>query len=244
MPEPAPVVLLHPWGSTGSMSWAAVAGALENSGRRVLAPDLPGHGDAAPLDFTWDSATATVLAACDRLPGDPAVLVGLSLGAAVALRLAAEHPDRVAGLVLTGAGAFRGDRAVRGSLLAAGLIGAALAAVGRREPLAYAAGHRGRNAASASRDAAASATGLLHAALALQRFDPRSAPRPAAPGAVIVLTADRRMPPGLQRGLARHLGYAQIDAAADHDAPVTAPTAFLSGLARALEIIDQIGIDK
>jgi hypothetical protein len=52
------------------------------------------------------------------------------------------------------------------------------------------------------------------------------------------------MPPGLQRGLARHLGYAQIDAAADHDAPVTAPTAFLSGLARALEIIDQIGIDK
>jgi pimeloyl-ACP methyl ester carboxylesterase len=244
MPEPAPLVLLHPWGSTGSMSWAAVAGALEDSGRRVLAPDLPGHGDAAALDFTWGCATASVLAACDQVSSGPAVLIGLSLGAAVALRLAAEHPDRVAGLVLTGAGAFRGDRAVRASLLAAGLLGGALAAVGRREPLAYAAGHRGRNAVSASRETAASAAGLLRAALALQSFDARSAPRPDAPGAVMVLTADRRMPPGLQRGLARHLGYAQIDVAADHDAPVTAPKAFLSGLASALELIERIVVDN
>jgi hypothetical protein len=92
----------------------------------------------------------------------------------------------------------------------------------------------------APRGAAASAAGLLRAALALQRFDPRSAPRPDAPGAVIVLTEDRRMPPGLQRGLARHLGYTQVDVAADHDAPVTAPTAFLSGLAAALECIERV----
>jgi pimeloyl-ACP methyl ester carboxylesterase len=225
------------------MSWATVARDLEESGRRALAPDLPGHGAAAALDFTWGSATASVLRACDRLSGDPAVLVGLSLGAAVALHVAAEHPDRVAGLVLTGAGAFRGDRAVRASLVTAGLLGAALAAVGRREPLAYAAGHRGRTAAGASRDAAASPAGLLHAAIALQRFDPRSFPRPGAPGAVIVLTDDHRMPPGLQRGLARHVGYVQIDVAADHDAPVRAPDAFICGLRAALEAIEQIGVD-
>jgi hypothetical protein len=132
---------------------------------------------------------------------------------------------------------------VRASLVTAGLLGAALAAVGRREPLAYAAGHRGRTAAGASRDAAASPAGLLHAAIALQRFDPRSFPRPGAPGAVMVLTDDHRMPPGLQRGLARHVGYVQIDVAADHDAPVRAPDAFICGLRAALEAIEQIGVD-
>jgi pimeloyl-ACP methyl ester carboxylesterase len=244
MREPAPLVLLHPWGSTGAMTWAVLVRALEASGRRAVAPDLPGHGRAAALEFTWSSATASALRACDRLSGAPAVLVGLSLGAAVALHVAAEHPDRVAGLVLTGAGAFSGDRAVRASLVAAGLVGAALAAVGWRQPLAYAAGHRGGNAASAARGASVSAAGLVRAALALQRFDPRGLPRPTAPGAVIVLTADRRMPPGLQRGLARHYGYPSFDVAADHDAPVTAPAALCSGLARALDRIDDMVIDN
>lgn len=70
-------------------------------GRRVLAPDLPGHGQSessAPPSLA--RYRDTLLALCDALAVPRVVLLGHSLGAAIALSLAASAPQRVAGLVL------------------------------------------------------------------------------------------------------------------------------------------------
>jgi hypothetical protein len=59
-----------------------------------------------------------------------------------------------------------------------------------------------------------------------------------------VLTDDRRMPPGLQRALARYLGCPHVDVAADHDAPVRQTARFSDGVHTALTSLrgnDKIG---
>jgi len=94
------VVLVHGWGLHGGV-WADVARGLSKE-CRVTVPDLPGHGrsrDYRPREFT-----PAVLAEEVRhvLPG-PAVWVGWSLGAFVALGAAQEFPQAAARLVLVGA---------------------------------------------------------------------------------------------------------------------------------------------
>jgi 3-oxoadipate enol-lactonase len=68
---------------------------------RVLVPDLRGHGDSpAPEgEYTVPALAADVAALCDTQGVRAAVLVGHSLGAAVALELAAQRPDLVSALV-------------------------------------------------------------------------------------------------------------------------------------------------
>jgi pimeloyl-ACP methyl ester carboxylesterase len=81
--------------------------------RRVMAPDLPGHGqsDLWPAHGQGPAATVhryrdAVGTAC-ALAGikERVVLMGHSLGGLVAMAVAAEWPERVAGLVLVATGA-------------------------------------------------------------------------------------------------------------------------------------------
>jgi pimeloyl-ACP methyl ester carboxylesterase len=227
-------VLLHPLGSTGAMSWASLAESLRGVGYRVATPDLPGHGTSRDTSFTWESARATVRAAAEQFAPEKPVLIGLSLGAATAIYAAQREPAGFAGLVLAGAGACWNDRYLRTGLTAAAAVGALSAAVGRREPLAHAAGVRGREIFVAARSADAAPAQLWRAARQLTRFDVRRTPPPPVPCAVIVLTGDRRMPPGLQRALARYLGCPHVDVAADHDAPVCQTARFCDGVQAAL----------
>lgn len=219
------------------MSWAPLAESLRGVGYRVAAPDLPGHGTSRETSFTWESAGATVRAAAERFAPEKPVLVGLSLGAATAICAAQRDPTCFAGLILSGAGACWNDRYVRCGLTVAAAVGALSAAVGRRELLAQAAGVRGREIAVAAHTADVGPAQLWRAARQLTQFDVRSTPPPPMPSAVMVLTEDRRMPPGLQRALARYLGCAQVDVAADHDAPVRQTSRFLSGLQTALALL-------
>jgi 3-oxoadipate enol-lactonase len=62
--------------------------------------DLPGFGET-PLDAETVDYRAFVR---DRLPEQPATLVGTSLGGRISLELALESPERVAALVLVGPG--------------------------------------------------------------------------------------------------------------------------------------------
>ena len=78
---------------------------------------------------------------------------------------------------------------------------------------------------------------LWRAARQLTQFDVRNTPPPPIPCAVIVLTDDRRMPPGLQRALARYLGCPHVDVAADHDAPVRQTARFSEGVQTALTLL-------
>lgn len=92
-----PLVLLHGWGLSAAV-WRPLLDHLDPR-RPVHAPDLPGHGGAAPAGDTLASWAEALLPA---LPGN-SVLVGWSLGAQLALELAHRHPERIARLVLIGA---------------------------------------------------------------------------------------------------------------------------------------------
>jgi pimeloyl-ACP methyl ester carboxylesterase len=66
----------------------------------VVLPDLPGSGDSAlpPGSLTMGVVADQVVAAA-RLAGlDEFVVAGASLGASVAIKAAASHPDRISGL--------------------------------------------------------------------------------------------------------------------------------------------------
>jgi len=92
------VVLVH--GLTGRASlWGDVARRLAAAGYRVVAPDLRGHG-ASPraASYTLAEHTADLIALLEAT--GPAHLVGHSLGAALAWRVAAGRPDLVQRLVL------------------------------------------------------------------------------------------------------------------------------------------------
>jgi pyruvate dehydrogenase E2 component (dihydrolipoamide acetyltransferase) len=74
-------------------------------GHRMTAVDLPGHGGSsktAPsaVDYSVNGLAADVAVALATGKRKPSVIVGHSLGGAVALELAIEHPELVAGLVL------------------------------------------------------------------------------------------------------------------------------------------------
>jgi 3-oxoadipate enol-lactonase len=101
-PPGAPaVLLLHGCTSTSEITWYGVFGRLGEH-FRVVAPDLRGHG-LGPRDGRTASIgdVVTDLAALIRaLELGPVVVVGYSLGGAVAQRLAHECDDIVAGAVL------------------------------------------------------------------------------------------------------------------------------------------------
>jgi 3-oxoadipate enol-lactonase len=97
-----PLVCIHGAGSS-SVLWMDVVRRIA-AHRRVVAPDLPGHGQSDlwhPLsDVTVEHYRDAVGTTCAQLGIARAILVGHSLGGAVALACAAAWPERVAGLVL------------------------------------------------------------------------------------------------------------------------------------------------
>src|SRR6185436_13074141 len=96
-----PVVLLHGLGSS-CRDWEFQEVALEER-YRVVSVDLPGHGSSTssgqPVTIeSMADDVAALLATLDD--ADPAHVVGLSLGACVALRLGLQAPERVRSLTL------------------------------------------------------------------------------------------------------------------------------------------------
>lgn len=98
------------------------------SGRRAVRFDLPGAGASPAVDRPYD-AVAVASGVLDLAGVDRAVLVGASMGGAIAVQMALTHPERVAGLVLVGAGVsgFEGRKVAQEKVLAAALEAAAAA---------------------------------------------------------------------------------------------------------------------
>jgi pimeloyl-ACP methyl ester carboxylesterase len=103
--EQPPVVLLHGIAASAS-PFAPTLQRLRKKSRRVLAVDAPGHGlsgdPVAP--FGPERLLEAITDVLDRELDRPAVVVGCSLGGAMALRYALARPERVAGLVLASPG--------------------------------------------------------------------------------------------------------------------------------------------
>jgi pimeloyl-ACP methyl ester carboxylesterase len=98
-----PLVLIH--GAGGDrLSWPPEIRRLANA--RVFTLDLPGHGNSVgPGRQTVDDYTESVLGFLNAAGISRAVFVGHALGGAIALTLAIDHPDRVAGIGLISTGA-------------------------------------------------------------------------------------------------------------------------------------------
>lgn len=105
------VVFVH--GTPGDASdWSGLLGAPA-TGQYRLAIDRPGFGESAtekPVVSLSEQAGA--VAALLEDVGGPAVVVGSSYGGPVALRLAADRPDLVAGLLLVGGAADPGHEKI------------------------------------------------------------------------------------------------------------------------------------
>jgi len=93
-----PLVLLHGFALHGGL-FAPILPALA-AHHRVHVVDLPGHGHSAPLsDMTLDAVAGSIAEALPQHDA-PLVLLGWSLGGAVALHWARAEPQRIARLVL------------------------------------------------------------------------------------------------------------------------------------------------
>ena len=95
-----PLVFLHGFLGAPSM-WQDVIAMTEHDGP-VESLLLPGHG-LEPWLSAGETFEEVVDAVVRRIPFDePALFVAYSMGARLALGIAARHPGRVAGLVLVG----------------------------------------------------------------------------------------------------------------------------------------------
>jgi pimeloyl-ACP methyl ester carboxylesterase len=114
--EGEPVILLHGFAADHSSNWVAtgVVDSLVEAGRRVFAPDARGHGESAkphdPGAYANDAMVRDIQSLMDYASLEPVDVVGYSMGAIVAGRLAPRDP-RVRSLVLGGVGGeWSGDQ--------------------------------------------------------------------------------------------------------------------------------------
>lgn len=103
--EGTPVVLVHGIGSSAD-TWGDIPSRLSAQGIRVVALDLPGHGESSKGrgDYSLGSLASTLRDLLDHLAIDRAHLVGHSLGGGVSMQFAYQFPDRMASLVLESSG--------------------------------------------------------------------------------------------------------------------------------------------
>ena len=102
----APTLCIHGWPQSSYM-WRYLLPALASAGRRALAPDLLGFGDSPPdSPGTFERHVEAVERFRRQVGLDGVVLVVHDTGGLIGLRWACDHPDAVAGLVITNTGFF------------------------------------------------------------------------------------------------------------------------------------------
>ncbi len=95
-------VNIHGFFAGGGMYWRESSQLAQRMGWRVINPTLPGFAGSDPLP--WEqvnlrSLTEQVLRVLDHLGVEQVVLLGHSMGGAVAVEFADLHPDRTLGIV-------------------------------------------------------------------------------------------------------------------------------------------------
>lgn len=240
-----PVVLLHGIGG-GRHGWQTTGPALAAAGLRAYALDQPGYGDSPAVEpFDLAGMARAVQQFVESL-GEPAAIVGHSMGGMVAQELVAQAPGCVRALVLAGTSpAFgpsdgewqRGFLASRFAPLDQGLGMAGLAA--QLVPAMVAAGaDPARVAAAQALMAGVPEATYRRALAALVRFDRRAnLPAIAVPTLVIAGDEDRTAPPEVARRMAAKIPGAvcEILPASGHLLMLERPAPFDAALVRFLK---------
>jgi haloalkane dehalogenase len=117
----APVLFMH-GEPTWSFLWRRLIPPVIEAGFRAIAPDMAGFGRSdKPTDIGWYSyerhvaLAATIL---DDLDLRGATIVVHDWGGPIGLRLAVEHPDRIARMVILDTGLFTGSQRMTDAWLA------------------------------------------------------------------------------------------------------------------------------
>lgn len=252
-----PLLLLHGWMATAALNWFGALRALSGQWR-VVAPDLRGHGrfgHKAPR-FTVDGCADDQAALIREMALPPVVVVGYSMGGAVAQVLARRHPKLVAGIVLCAtAPSFAELTWLRPGVKVAGRAlgdlcrifpGTARTVLHRRIGLYASAGEAGganHSDWALQERAGASLASLIEAGAALNAFDSRSwLPQLDVPTAVLVTTEDHRVAPWRQDMLTALIpGAKRFPLKAGHDAVVAKSGLFFTELHRACTAITAVG---
>lgn len=238
------VMLLHGWLATADLNWWSAYGALTGAGYRVLAIDHRGHGRGLrPLaPFRLSECAADAAAALRQLDLAPAVIVGYSMGGAIAQLVARDHRDVTGGLVLSGTAQHWQEPQTKRVWRSMAVFGFTLSVAPR---LAFKSGFRRVGLTDPRRTAwllseleRHSARDVAEAGRELGRFDSRPWLQSIdVPAAVVVTSRDAAVPPRKQRELAGALGASVFEAEIDHLEVSMPGTPFNGALIEAIEAV-------
>ncbi|KZM48812.1 alpha/beta hydrolase [Labrenzia sp. OB1] len=95
------VVLVHGTGGDGAGNWGGISKELSKD-YTVVRPDYTGSGETGDdgRELTVEYLASQILAVVDHVGVDSFAIVGFSLGAAISVRIAADHPERISNLIL------------------------------------------------------------------------------------------------------------------------------------------------
>jgi 3-oxoadipate enol-lactonase len=216
-------MLLHGWMASADLNWCGAYADLIDAGYRVLAIDHRGHGRGLrPLvPFRLADCAADAAAVLRHLELAPALVVGYSMGGAIAQLVARDHPDVAAAVVLSGTAQHWQDRETRRTWRAMGIVGLILSLAPRQ---AWAWGFRRAGLPENERTTWVLAEMLRHSARDLAeagrelgRFDSRPwLGSVTVPIAVVITTRDEAVPVPKQRELARAAGGPVFEAPIRH----------------------------
>ena len=239
------ILLLHGWLVPSDPHWFRTWRLLQVDGWRVLALDARGHGRGTrPMaSFTLEDCADEAAALVRHLDCGPVVVVGYSMGGAIAQLLARDHAELLRGVVLCATSAeFRSSPIMRAIWSGMALFQLYLRLApkwswavfvervtrGDPETTDWVVGELRRGAAE----------DISEAGREIGRFDSRPWLEAIdVPSAVVVCTMDLLVPPTMQRGLAERLGAPMIEIDSDHLAPGTTPRRFHRGLTEAIELV-------
>jgi pimeloyl-ACP methyl ester carboxylesterase len=237
------LLLLHGWLAAGDVNWWPLYPRLQEAGWRVIALDARGHGRGLRPEepFRLADCAEDAAALMRVLSPGPVVVVGYSMGGAIAQILTYRYPQLCSGLVLIATAA---EWTEAPQLRAAWYLMSGLQLVWRLAPrqswqfavrLVYGGSpppwFTGELARGAPWD-------IAEAGREMSRFDSRRwLPRIRVPAAVIMTRHDVLVPMSRQHALARALGAPTIAIDAGHLAALTAPRELEAALEEALSSV-------